>query len=337
MTLMARMLQWARSSVVGAELKRKIKTVPALQPLFKLFAQRIIDFRFPRTFNVEPTNACNLNCRMCPRGKSPRKIGNMEWALFEKIVAEAAKYGPRNFTLHKDGEPLMHRRIVDMVRLIKKSNPLNTAYISTNGQLLTRELSEAFIECGLDILHVSIGAATPGTYKRVRGASLERVEENTLRLLEMKRRAKSSAPDVAVQIIVMEETRNEIRQFVRKWRQKGVTVSAPGFLTWSGAVDDPMLRQRPRTPRYPCHSLWTAPSVNWDGTVSICCVDWEAREIIGDLNKESLADVWNSEKIRRYRRRHLAGEWDKIPICRDCNYWQEVPDLFYFWQKRKRS
>jgi len=337
MTMLARVLQWARGSAVGVEIKRKVKTATVLQPLFKLFAQKIIDYRFPRTFNTEPTNACNLKCCMCPREKSPRKTGDMDWALFEKIVDEAAKYGPRNFTLHKDGEPLMYPRIVDMVRLIKKSNPLNTAYISTNGQLLTRELSEAFIESGLDILHVSIGAARPETYRKVRRASLEHVEENTIRLLDMKRLAKSAKPDVAVQIIVMEETKDEIREFVRKWKKRGVTVSVPGFLTWSGAVDDATLKRQKKTPRYPCHSLWTAPSINWDGTVSICCVDWAAREIIGDLNNEALADIWNSDKIKQYREWHLAGEWDRIQICRDCNYWQEVPDLFYSWQKRKRS
>ncbi|MHC4660859.1 MAG: radical SAM/SPASM domain-containing protein [Planctomycetota bacterium] len=336
MSLLAHMLQWARGSAVGARLKRKIKTEPALQPLFKVFSQRIIDYRFPRTFNTEPTNACNLKCCMCPRDKSPRKIGHMEWELFEKIVEEAAKYGPRNFTLHKDGEPLMHKRIVDMVRLIRKSHPMNTSYISTNGLLLRPELSEALIESGLDILHFSIGASRPETYRKVRGADLERVEENVMRFLELKRKKKSAKPDVAVQIIVMEDTRREIREFLQKWRRRGVTVSVPGFLTWSGAVDDITLKEIPRVPRYPCHSLWTAPSVNWDGTVSLCCVDWEAAEILGDLNVEPLADVWNSDKIRQYRTWHLAGEWDRIPVCRNCNYWQEVPDLFFSWQKRRK-
>ena len=49
------------------------------------------------------------------------------------------------------------------------------------------------------------------------------------------------------------------------------------------------------------------------------------QEVIGDLNHQRFEEVWNSETIRKYRAYHMAGEFDKIPICADCNVWASRP------------
>jgi len=148
-----------RSSAFGQKIKKAVKNNPLLRPVYNLSVQRLVDYRYPLTFNLEPTNACNLKCIMCPRNESKRAVGFIDFLLFRKIVDESRPYGGRHFVLHKDGEPLLHPRIVEMVAYIKQANPGNTAYISTNGLLLDQDKAAGLMDAGLDQLHISIGAA----------------------------------------------------------------------------------------------------------------------------------------------------------------------------------
>ncbi len=53
-------------------------------------------------------------------------------------------------------------------------------------------------------------------------------------------------------------------------------------------------------------------------------MDVDAEYICGDINKESIKDVW-SRRNERMVRYHLSHEWDKLPaICRSCNDWSII-------------
>ena len=79
------------------------------------------------------------------------------------------------------GEPLLHPRFLDMVRLARRRGL--RAEVTTNALLLDDELAAGLLEAGLDQLVVSIDGASAETFGRVRsGASLDRVVENVRRL-----------------------------------------------------------------------------------------------------------------------------------------------------------
>ena len=72
---------------------------------------------FPLVLNIEPTNDCDLYCYYCPRLKSKKPIGYIDFNLAKKIIDEAASY-PRLTMLnfHKDGEFLLHPQIDAMIK-----------------------------------------------------------------------------------------------------------------------------------------------------------------------------------------------------------------------------
>ena len=85
----------------------------------KMVLKKKISFEFPVRFNVEPTNYCNLSCSMCPRELN-RPFGYMELNLFKKIIDESILYGKRLIiTLNKDGEPLLHPELTQMIKYAK--------------------------------------------------------------------------------------------------------------------------------------------------------------------------------------------------------------------------
>ncbi|MDA0036157.1 SPASM domain-containing protein [Brachyspira hyodysenteriae] len=58
--------------------------------------------------------------------------------------------------------------------------------------------------------------------------------------------------------------------------------------------------------------------MNSTGTVSPCCSDWQEKMIIGNVNNQTVREIWNSEKLKELRIQHLTGHRDKNPICVNC-------------------
>lgn len=60
-------------------------------------------------------------------------------------------------------------------------------------------------------------------------------------------------------------------------------------------------------------------TINSDGKVVICCNDYHGQEIMGDVNKEKLLDIWNNEQFRHFRRHLRRKDRTVSPLCRSCN------------------
>ena len=68
---------------------------------------------------------------------------------------------------------------------------------------------------------------------------------------------------------------------------------------------------------YPCYRPWLTFTVLWDGRVSLCCADFDGKTILGNLNTQTIAEIWNAETYRNVRREHLeSGGPD---VCRACD------------------
>jgi Iron-sulfur cluster-binding domain len=60
----------------------------------------------------------------------------------------------------------------------------------------------------------------------------------------------------------------------------------------------------------------------WDGRVLLCCNDWGHREV-GDITRQSVAQVWNSDEMNHQRYLLYHGLNDQSSICVDCSYGNE--------------
>ena len=87
----------------------------------ELFARSLFQAPLPPHLYIEPTNACQLACVMCPRDQSRKPVGFLEFTLFEKIVSDSLAHGTRRrIVLHKDGEPLLHPELPRMIAYLKE-------------------------------------------------------------------------------------------------------------------------------------------------------------------------------------------------------------------------
>ena len=142
---------------------RLIEQLKQVKFIRKMVFQKKISFEFPLRFNIEPTNYCNLSCSMCPRELN-RPFGYMNISLFQKIIDESILYGKRLIiTLNKDGEPLLHPELSQMIKYAKDKKAAHKINFYTNGILLTEAKSVELIKSGLDTMHISVDAFTKNT------------------------------------------------------------------------------------------------------------------------------------------------------------------------------
>jgi radical SAM protein with 4Fe4S-binding SPASM domain len=88
------------------------------------------------------------------------------------------------------------------------------------------------------------------------------------------------------------------------------------------------VQERPEVPqrRFPCAYLWYYPSINWDGKVSVCCIDSANRGVVGDVTTTPLAEIWRGAALQEFRRAHLERDFAKAALCGACTFWAEGND-----------
>jgi len=57
----------------------------------------------------------------------------------------------------------------------------------------------------------------------------------------------------------------------------------------------------------------------WNGTVVACCSDMLPKEILGDVTKETLEQIWNGEKIKELRYLMSTGQNKDIRLSLECS------------------
>lgn len=290
---------------------------------------------YPRIINIETTNYCNEKCWFCPRAEATRGFGFVSLDLVKKIVDQGVPHGGILYYLHKDGEPLMHPKIMDIIGYIKGAHPGNQVRLTTNGTLLTEDKARRLIELKVDQVRVGVRAATRETFKRVHKKDLfDRVKANAERLITLKQELRATKPMIVIQIVVCEDTVNEIDLFRQQWGDKNVFMEIKDFMSWGGAVDDATLSKGndldPRRP--PCIDPFHNLVVNFDGKVSLCSLDWNAAVPLGHVGTHSVLDVWKGDAVRAVREAHLRGNFAQNSMCANCQEWRHVPNLF--WRNR---
>jgi MoaA/NifB/PqqE/SkfB family radical SAM enzyme len=166
-----------------------------------------------RKVYVEPTNACNLNCRTCVRHAWDEPEGFMKWGTYEAVVeglVAAIGGDARGIVAFMGlGEPLLHPRFLDMVRLAKERGL--RAEVTTNALLLIPALARALLDAGLDQLVVSIDGASAEAFGRVRsGASLENVIANVRGLQDYRGPNYGPGTRIGIEFVAMRSNIGEL-------------------------------------------------------------------------------------------------------------------------------
>lgn len=270
----------------------------------------------PLSLAIESTAKCNLSCPMCPRTNIYFPPRDMELSLFKKIIDEGSDF--LEFAVpYGGGEPLLNPEIYEMLSYCR-SRRIPTG-LSTNATLLSEDASRRLIAAGLDYMVFAFDGATRETYERYRkGADFEKVRGNILTFLRVKRELKSSVFCI-IQMVRLRENSKEIPELIRMWRVDGINeirIKKDEVHNEECAIPGDNGARPPH--RNPCYLLWRGPMyVHYDGTVFPCCYIYP-EDPVGNAKKQTLGQIWNSERMVMLREAHIRRDLRLYPACQDC-------------------
>lgn len=297
----------------------------------------------PFSIFIEPTNLCNFKCLQCPTSFPDYKkiVGFstfMDMDLYKKILNDIKKMGKlKSLKLYLNGEPFLHKNIIEMITLANESDIAERTEITTNASLLTEDISKKLVNSGLTYLRISIYSVNEEKNRTITNSNVgvDKILENIRIFRKIRDNAQSSSPFLYVKMIDTFSEENEI--FTNTYKNIADEVSIEAPMNWNGYLErdyiknlykdkqvnqnSPLNTQKDICP-FPFYSL----VINCNGDVGVCCVDWNIKTKVGNIKEESLSEIWFGEKLKNFRKMHIEKCRYKNDSCKNCTYLFTSPD-----------
>ena len=276
------------------------------------------------------SNYCNFKCSFCPRNYDDfsnyaGSFKHMPISLFKKIVDDLKAFPDKLKVLRLFflGEPLLCPDFLSILKLAVTENIAERIEISTNASMLTENLSKEIINTvekykGNFYLRVSIYSVLQEKNEAITKSkiSVDKIYKNVAFFKQY--RDLISAGGIRVYAKMLDSYSDENEQFLNMYRSAVDEVEIEEPMNWSGYEGRDLLastyspseiqalhnKKMPKVCAYPFHTL----AIQSDGNAVCCCVDWTRHTLVGNVNNESLFEIWHGDKLRNLQLLHLSGK-----------------------------
>lgn len=296
----------------------------------------------PLSVHIEPTNVCNFKCTFCPESFSnyETKAGGLFRLDLEKfkIIVKELKTLPKlkqlNFFMM--GEPLVNKNISEFIKIANENDLSDWYMLSTNGTLLTEEKFQNLCESGLHYLRVSIFGSNQDIHQKITQSKikLEKVRNNLKNFQNFKAKNNFKGPLTMAKLIdTGDKKQNE--EFYNYFKGCADEVIVEPLTNWNDPVEgnlsqkdsnDLLNTEHYKKKKEVCPYVFYSMVIHSDLKVSICCVDWEKKTLIGDLNKQNIKDIWFGKNMHEIQLLHIQRRRGEIDGCKNCTYLYTAKD-----------
>jgi pyruvate-formate lyase-activating enzyme len=273
---------------------------------------------YPQEVHIETLALCNAKCSFCPYPTMERQGDRMPDELIDKIIDDLKAIPhslPFNVSPFKVNEPLLDKRIFAVCDKIVSQLPSAQLRLFTNGSPLTPKLIDRIAEIRkLNNLWVSLNEVDADAYEKLMQLPLERTLRNLDMLHDLLRQKKFPHPVVISRVIDGSDRDQAFLNFVKQ-RYPLFQPFMIGTGNWSGQVS---VGQNRRVPSVGCWR-WYEVSIMASGKVALCCMDGEGKHVIGDVNTQSVLEIYNAPSYRKMRQFTFSRKAAAAP-CDTCIY-----------------
>jgi len=321
----------------------------------------------PTIFNIETTNYCNMKCVMCPRTiYMERKNIWINDELFENMLDsikthqvhelddfwkwlkdeadfdrnEVSENGfyfnvvSRCLILHGYGEPFLDKYLIKRLKACKERNI--PTYFSCTPATMTVEKAEAAMEAGLSVLKFSLDAMDDDEIKKIRGKRADYNDSinKIFQIIDIKKKRgfKTLLVPCMIALDNKDQDLNKHNKFIEFWKGKDVFAYIKSQDNrWHFENTDELTNKSHYAKQY-CEYPWTSSTIMAEGNVVPCTQISNNEIILGNVNKNTLKEIWNSKEYQDLRKMHVTGKFPKGHKCAErC----DQVKLFEYLKKNK--
>lgn len=321
----------------SAELKKQLMSRKSKNKQYVIAKLEEFRSKEPFVYNIETTNACNMRCEMCPRTtmmtrsvetldmKTYRKViaqirpfSDIEWQRWENFVEEyyhISRNGmsenhfflfiiPRVTVLHGYGDPLLDKKMPERIRLLSERNI--PTYFSCNPANIDLDKTMDMFENGLNYIKYSIESVDDTRHKQIRGNASNFTDsyKKILKLIEIKEKRAYKTTIIITML-----------NLSKPWQEDDFERLRDAFKDLDVYIylksQDQQWYQNKSEGTESIHWLefcqfpWSSMTIKSNGEAIMCVEDFNNEIFLGDVKEESLYDIWNGEKYRKFRQDHF--------------------------------
>lgn len=299
---------------------------------------------YPLQLDFELNYSCNFSCPMCTWSiESSKGKGQKAWLdfeVFKKVIEEGFKKGLKAIRFNYVNEPLIRKDIAQFISYAKNIGIIDT-YFSTNGSLLTEEMSLSLIESGLDRIQVSLDAFSQETFDKIRrGGNLKKILRNINMFKNIRKSKNSITPLLRVNFVKTKTNIHELNAFLEYWQDRADGIGVQNLVGIMAQSKLNEFENEPNLIRFNCAQPFYHMTIRYDGSILPCCAFFGAETPVARLktkHMESLSNVgnlafkeqqqlriltieeaWQGQEMQLFREIHKNGEYWKHHVCKRC-------------------
>jgi len=252
--------------------------------------RKLISCNLPYSFFFETRTRCNNICPFCPASiqNDTRNDLYMAEKTFKKCIDELSTLDYHGtIWLHNYNEPLLDKRIVSFIRYASKQLPKAKLSLMTNGILLSPRYGIRLLEAGLDDLVIDNYSDNGILIKNVKNFLIK---------------------------VASDKSYYQHKFFFLEMR----ILNAKGD---SRAGNSPNRKYNLQPLKLICDWPFRSFVVTNNGDVGLCCKDFKFECVMGNVNRQSIVEIWNGDKFKHARKELFKGNRTWNPLCSKCDGW----------------
>ena len=295
----------------------------------------VLPLSTPFTVAIDIISLCNFKCRFCFHSMDKakqRKLhfnpGIMDYGLFQKAIDQIAEFPSplKKLALYMRGEPLLHKKLPDMIAYAKRRNVAELIQVTTNGYLLSPQMNRKLIEAGLDELVVSVQALSSAKYEEITKVMVDydKFRSNIRHFYQNKGTCEVYVKilDVGLKGDDEERTFHELYDTICDRTFIEYVLPQYRHVAYDNVKSEFNVDVRGNTISNVdvCTQPFLSMYVLHNGDVCVCCVDYSGRLVFGNIKAISLPDIWMGKPLNEFRIMQLQKQRYRHPECGGCNY-----------------
>jgi len=257
---------------------------------------------------IEISTLCNYSCVFCPYNNGfNRKKEIMTNQLFFKIIDKLKQQIPQIniITLSGMGEIFIDADILDKIKYCKDNGYI--VNLLTNGSFLTKKIINELDIINIDSIRISLHTLNENHYRQITNNKLGDI----INIIEYIYKNTNLKLIISSDIININEF--DIEELIQTY-SKFVHIEIWKPHNWVNWGSYRIGEKKEKT----CGRPFNGPlQIQVDGTINMCCFDYNGKLTIGDFKTQTINEIFNSKMYLKIKSFHEGNK--KNIICSSCD------------------
>lgn len=266
---------------------------------------------------IEPATVCGYACVMCPREELTRPKKVMDWDTYKICIDKLSKYPQFTKLMFAGfGEPWLDQGLLDKMRYARK---LGYEVMNiTTGVYLDWDKLQAMEDMQVKSIRVSLYGTTNEVYMKVHGNKNKNDFSRIVDLLTKWSEDKRNLEIIISYLVEPGVNDHQLQEWIDYWKDRVEVLEAWIPHNW---VTGREYRDIQQDLKPSCGRPFNGPiQVQYDGTINMCCFDFDGKLTFGDLKTHTLEEIFSSVEFYNIKESHETGDYSgKNLICETCD------------------